>query len=362
MPQDAVLYMATLREFGSVGENNVALELTLDPRFKPSHLDLLLEEQHHKKFNKNVQNPLVLLSLARTSTDTILVLCSLRSLGWTLVTSNALVANRDEFHRLFYFEQKLHLDDITGKIVASSHPTGSEANTSNATVSLDSAMDERNKARSTATTSHHHVGPHHPTKTKPMSVFKQLAAKRMSGATPAKTTPPETDFPAVTPSNLATNTTTPTSTPTPAIPAAATSIIKDDEEEEGNDDFFIKEVEAPEKRSSVSMLFSDSPAKEDNFSESSVSTPSVTSATSSSSSINNTSSSINTSINTSSSINSSSSTSSSVGKGPPPVTGAGGRKQPGRLSTLQLNVGKDFNPAMLAGAKPKSGGEGALGE
>jgi hypothetical protein len=182
MSQASTLFMVTLREFGSVGESHVSLELTLDSRFKPSNIDVVIEEQHQKGFRKH-QNPLVMSSLARSETDTTLILCSLRSLGWTLVTSNAFVANSDEFHRMFYFEQMLVLDRNTLKqadplLVAAS----STASTTNATASgsgsggesLAHSMDQRKQ---------------HAMKPKPMSVFKQLAAKRMTAthATPDST-------------------------------------------------------------------------------------------------------------------------------------------------------------------------------
>ena len=375
MAKEETDYMVTVHEFGSVGATTVALELTLDPRFKPSNIDLVMGEEDRKGFRKG-QNPLVWSSLSRASTDTVLILCSLKSLGWNLVTSNAFVANEDEFHRMFYFESRIQLDGATPKSSSVSTPSKP---------SIDESLDQKNKTHALTQNSIH------PTKSKPMSVFKQLAAKRMSGNTPTKASNDSTSqneipekkpnapnvekkvvinesrdeksstalSPSVaTSSSLQSSVHKPTEpsnekTP-PSIPrilqsALSTESIKeeDEEEEEENDDTDKTEVisQTMKKRSSMSKLFS-----------------SMAESTNSGDSKNDSHDKPDSAKNNVISDKQSSTTPSSdslnapppVNSGPP-VTGAG-RKKPGRLSILQLSVGKGFNPDMLSGKpKPKPG-------
>ena len=367
----STLFMITLREFGSVGESTVGLELSLDPRFKSSQVDLVLDEESRECFRKQ-QNPLVFLSLSRASSDTVLVLCALRSLGWTLVTSNALVANKEEFHRMFYFEQNMFLDAANCKKVASPNATGSVSVAKTATPSLDSTMDQKKQ--------------HMTTKSKPMSVFKQLAAKRMSAQplslTPSKqptsteqsipvttpdTTPGKTPLAQVTGAVKTTSIPVPTPLPTPPVPDLKPNIKADaednEDEDEGGDNFEEPKPALQKKRSSINMLFSDVSEPTENDDEpKSTTTPSsnIDTTTIPSPSVKSFVPPVKNSFSLPKKESQEGSAGGLGGSGGPPVTGAAGRKKPGRLSILQLNVGKDFNPAMLAGAKP--GGPVPLGK
>ena len=260
---------------------------------------------------------------------------------------------------MFYLEQRLQqLDDASGKKLSVLPPPSSPSSPSMPVPSLDSAMDDRLKVHQKAHRPSH-TAPH-PSKTKPISVFKQLAAKRMSATPPAKVTATSSMTPSSSSSLASPSLPTASETvspPTPSLtpPAATTGAIQEgeseeeeeeEEEEEDNDNFAVNDS-VVKKRTSVSMLFSPmAEAEEDttsstntNTSASSSSSNSITSSTSSSTG----------------SISTSTSTSTSPRTGPPPTVSGGGKRKPGRLSILQLNVGKDFTPAMLAGAKPKPG-------